>query len=403
MILSFLTDVRDIVQLRCVSRKLRCASETPSLWREFIWPHLDINEERCVNSVLKSCGSYVKRLGIPDHVKPSQLKKMLQHCSNLVELSIPTSNLNFHQVGKIVKRLTKLRCLDILWPTELINHLLWTCGKLNELTIRVEVKKKHSEITATFESSLYSWLNEWVRHGFLPRTLKIVFGQDVPFGKLVEHWFQLNPHSPIGRTGCLKVFRSLKVSMDLYPPLPDFQLQFGQLCTLPFVKPSQFGLLGLEHQDILLTDSTYCGKVVHRARIVDLMRVDVERSHFSSDFTRLSFVTHFDASRCMILHSGHLEQLAMACPNLYHLNLQGNHLCLERLQGLQAILACKNLQGLNLSDISRVEVECCVQLWKIFVDMRLTYLAIEPCALIPWEDDSQTKEGIIGSYHIRST
>ena len=186
--------------------------------------------------------------------------------------------------------------------------------------------------------------------------------------------------------------------MDLYPPLPDFQLQFGQLCTLPFVKPSQFGLLGLEHQDILLTDSTYCGKVVHRARIVDLMRVDVERSHFSSDFTRLSFVTHFDASRCMILHSGHLEQLAMACPNLYHLNLQGNHLCLERLQGLQAILACKNLQGLNLSDISRVEVECCVQLWKIFVDMRLTYLAIELCALIPWEDDSQTKEGIIGSY-----
>ena len=44
-----------------------------------------------MNSVLKSCGSYVKRLGIPDHVKPSQLTKMLQHCSNLVELSIPTS------------------------------------------------------------------------------------------------------------------------------------------------------------------------------------------------------------------------------------------------------------------------------------------------------------------------
>ena len=95
--------------------------------------------------------------------------------------------------------------------------------------------------------------------------------------------------------------------MDLYPPLPDFQLQFGQSCTLPFVEPSKCGLLGLE-QDILLTDSTYCGKVVHKARMImhidDIERVSV---------TGISFVTHFEGQS---LHSDHLEQLAIACPNL---------------------------------------------------------------------------------------
>jgi len=114
--------------------------------------------------------------------------------------------------------------------------------------------------------------------------------------------------------------------MDLHPALPDFQLQFGQSCILPFVKSSKFGLLGLEENYVLLTDSTCNGRAVHKAMIIgpsDGMR----SSHGISGFK----VAHFDASQCGLFQSGHLEQIAMACPNLQHLNLQGNMDCLRML------------------------------------------------------------------------
>ena len=72
-ILSFLKNVRDIVKLRYVSRVFRKASETPSLWRDLVWPHFDVSEERCLKALFKSCGSYVQRLSFPDHVTPSKL------------------------------------------------------------------------------------------------------------------------------------------------------------------------------------------------------------------------------------------------------------------------------------------------------------------------------------------
>ena len=42
-IISFLTNLREVVKLRFVCRRLRsvCGCQTPSLWREFIWPRYD--------------------------------------------------------------------------------------------------------------------------------------------------------------------------------------------------------------------------------------------------------------------------------------------------------------------------------------------------------------------------
>ena len=84
----------------------------------------------------------------------------------------------------------------------------------------------------------------------------------------------------------------------------------------------------------------------------------------------------------------------MACPNLQHLNIKGNLHCLEVLQGLRAVAVdCQNMQGLNLAHLEAVESH--VELWKILVDMKLAYLAIEICALIPWKDDGQADREII--------
>ena len=138
-----------------------------------------------------------------------------------------------------------------------------------------------------------------------------------------------NSQLPTGHTGCLEIFCSLKVPMDLFPVSPDFPLRFGQSCTLPFVKPSKCGFLGL---DVLLTDSTCGGNVVHKAVMITL-RDHFERGLFNNESVAidLSSVTHFDASRrCWLLYCGHLEQLAIACPNLQHLNLKDVKHCLER-------------------------------------------------------------------------
>ena len=67
-IMSFLPAGRDLVRQRYVSRKLRTATETPSLWAEFVWPLYDPREERSVMKVLKAFGKHIKRLIFPNHV-----------------------------------------------------------------------------------------------------------------------------------------------------------------------------------------------------------------------------------------------------------------------------------------------------------------------------------------------
>ena len=113
-----------------------------------------------------------------------------------------------------------------------------------------------------------------------------------------------------------------------------------------------------------------------------------------NDNISLNLVTHFEASHGQ-LHSDHLEQLAVACPDLLELNLRKNNSCLKSLQGLHVIATdCQSLRGLNLSFIPIKDVEGCVQLWRILAVMKLTYLAIDLCALFPRVEDEQELVGL---------
>ena len=134
-ILSFLKITRDLVKLWYISRRFRSVCETSSLWRDFIWPHFDSREGRCLKSVLRSCGQYIRRLSFPRHVMPSKLISMLQHCSNV---SLPMNKLTPDQLRKILQlgAMEKLEHLDIPWTKEIF-PLLETCVKLKELTVRI--------------------------------------------------------------------------------------------------------------------------------------------------------------------------------------------------------------------------------------------------------------------------
>jgi len=397
LIFSFLYNVRDRVRLGYVSTRLRSVCEIPSMWNEFFLPHFNTREYRCVKSVLRSFGKYIQRLSLPDRVTSTKLTEMLRLCKNVVHLSLPTSQLSGEQFKQIIKQMKHLQSLDISatmgesWP-------LLSCRKLKELTLRMQVKKED-----------YLWLynpdGPRTLFSFKPQNMNIIFNKRdcIYEHRLLEEWLKLNPSSRTGHTGCLRLFSNIKIPMNFLPQLPEFQVQFGPSCSLPCVRASNYGLLGLHKDILLLTDMYTCkGKKLCKAVMRSYNRLNLD-GHFNSDIVSLNHLTHFDASNTKYLHSGHLEQLALICPNLEELNLQGNANCLKSLQGLHMLASCcDNLQGLNLLGISVTDLESRLQLWQILADMKLIYLAIESCVLVPFEEDDQSKEIILG-LHQRCT
>jgi len=153
--------------------------------------------------------------------------------------------------------------------------------------------------------------------------------------------------------------------------------------TTPCIKLSDFGILGLEDDIVMITDCQYGGKTINRIRYSKHVTKQLKTTPGSVNMrlnNNLSCTTHVDFSFIRSFYSGHLEQLAIACPNLQRLNLNDCEHCLENLQGLQAIAShCHNLQGLNLLGIHASEDEDCIPLWEILSDMKLTHLAVQLC------------------------
>ena len=107
--------------------------------------------------------------------------------------------------------------------------------------------------------------------------------------------------------------------LNLFPTLPDFQLEFGQQGALPFVRGNSFGVLGLNWDLLVLTNCIYNDKTFYKAKMASSdcnVFKSVRDDMLNKNINTLNFVTEFDFAHCGSLHSGHLEQLAIACPNL---------------------------------------------------------------------------------------
>ena len=181
-------------------------------------------------------------------------------------------------------------------------------------------------------------------------------------------------NSLVSGSGQLKMFNSVKMPLDLVPILPILQVEFGKEAVLPCVDGNLFGFSG----PLLLTHTTYHNKVIYKAFLQSNPLV-VQGNHTFSNF---EFLIELEASGCDI-YSHQLEQLAIECPNLQRLSLSCTD-CLKSLQGLHAIAgSCRNLQGLSLLYIPVKDVESQIQLWEILSEMKLTYLAVDLCVLLP--------------------
>jgi len=403
-IFSLLPTTRDRARLRYVSRRIRNVSETPLLWTEFIWLHYDTREERCLNSILKSCGGWIKQFYFPSHMAPSKLARMLQRCKNITCLNMGTC-LSSTQIEKIVQNMTCLQKLEVHWRSYLMQPLLEIAARLQLIELTVYMHKVDCGYIPG-QSINYKWMEEWVNLCCMPPNLNIVTKVcPVIVMCLVHEWPRWNSQIPSGHTGSIKLYNSLKVTLDVSPAIPNFQLQFGQTATLPFVKASNFGLQDFEKDLLLLTNSSHNGKAAHKAFTVSADEyfgfdniVSISDSHLNTSYESLCFVTHLDASWFGLVASEHLQQISVLCCNLQELNLEYNPNCLRRLEGLRSIANCSpNLQGLNLLGIDVDDIENLIELWKILSEMnKLSYLAVEQCVINPYREDY--KERLCGLF-----
>ena len=234
----------------------------------------------------------------------------------------------------------------------------------------------------------------------LPSVINLLFvnKDDLRSSDILESW----PSSSY-TVGSLEIglYDIVRVPMDLYPSIPLMKFRFGPVATPPLIKLSDHGILDLDKDIFYLSDYDHYGKV--RLSIsprvpniyTDLYEVKDEHLHCISNFDSVSNVNFFDVN----IYPGHLEQLAISCPNLERLNLGKAQNCLQNLQGLHAIVdTCQNLQGLNLVGIPVSSVESYLLLWELLSSIKkLTHLAIDLCMLIQSSNcDSADKEKLIG-------
>jgi len=374
VILSFLPSTRDKVKIRYVSHRLRSVIETPSLWRTFVWPYYDDREELCINNVLEACGKDVKKMIFPHHVAPSKLVKMLQQCSNVTHLSLPEGAVfskfsSETELRECLGHMEQLKYLYVHWQSHGMKTLLSMVANCEELAVHLGV-----------ENNLTRWVQDWVENGYVPKNLS--FYANIPkYFILAEigYWSKWNTQYPVNHTATLRLYRTSFVPVNHFPLVPIFQLQYGPTAALPFTSASKFGLstsrLGVTHDLLLITDNG--NNVVQKGVSVSSIELGIDLSHCKH--VDIKFLTRF---QCRDFLSGHLEQLAIACPNLQQLSLQNNFFCLKSLQGLRSIAHnCKKLQGLNLLHIYVSDVENQVYLWEILSDMKLTHLAVDLCIM----------------------
>ena len=387
-IMSFLL-IHDRIKLRYVSQRLRDICEASVLWNEVVWPYYETGSKICVSSVLISCGEHVRRLRFPKFASAAKLLTMSRGCVNVTELSLPPLvYFSSTQLERIFSTMASLNRLDIYW-TENIRPLLEVVGNLRELTIRV----KNISDSPSWEFNM--WATEGV---YLPPVLNIYTTSYYWMAETLAvewtKWYRDLPKSIV------YMYSSAKVPLNLGPSLPLLRFEFGPSASSPHVKVGNYGILGIrfDFETFNMTDFYYKGQKMYCINGRCLFGPWDRK--FDVNPADLKLITHYDFGCVEDLYSGHLEQVANACPNLRWLNIKCNIHCLKSLEGLKCIVEnCPHLQGLNLLDISIDDVESYVLLWEILSDAKkLSHLSVPSCYLVGRNVSYHQKRELFGSY-----
>ena len=386
MILSYLS-IRDIISIQFVSQRFKEVSETPSLLKKFVWPDYEPRHVCSVSKVLKTYGEHVRQIFFPAHVTPVNILEMTHYCPKVTHLSLPRyTQLSLDHLEEIVHTMTHLEQLDVFTSSTKYSYPSSQEDFIEQLleVTTVNVKKLVIKIDSSYcldtVHIVLDVLKKLLKNAYhpLPSVINILMYEDYieHSSRILESW----PASSYTIASLeIGLYDIALVPMNFYPSIPVRKFQFGPATKLPLIKLSDHGILGLNRDIFYLSDYNHYGKP--RLSVSNCWnRVKDEQLHCISNFDSISNVDFY----CVNVYPGHLEQVAIACPNLERLNLRNTQNSLQSLQGLRAIVdTCQNLQGLNLVGIPASSVESYLLLWELLSSIKkLTHLAIDLCMLI---------------------
>ena len=385
MILSYLS-IRDIISMQFVSQRFKEISETPSLWKKFVWPNYKSRHVCSVSKVLKTHGEHVRQIFFPAHAiaTPVNILEMTHYCPKVTHLSLPRyTQLSLDHLKEILHIMTHLEQLDVFtssikcdYPSflqDVIKQLLEvTTASVKKLVIKiVDLSGIHTVLYV-----LQKLLNA---NDPLPSVINILMYEDYLVHCTILESLSCQASSYTIASLEIGLYDIARVPMDLYPSIPLRKFQFGPAAKPPLIKLSDHGLLGLNSDIFYLSNYDHHGKA----------RLSVSPKYYRSPLVKDEHLHNFNSVSnvdfsVVNVYPGHLEQLAIACPNLERLNLRNAQNSLQSLQGLRAIVdTCQNLQGLNLVGIPASSVESYLLLWELLSSIKkLTHLAIDLCMLI---------------------
>ena len=400
MILSYLS-IQDIIKMQFVSQRFKEISETPSLWKKFVWPDCEPRHMCMVRKVLKTNGIHVRQIFLPIHVTPTNLLEMMHYCPKVTHLSLPRyTELSLDHLEEIVHTMTHLEQLDVFTSSIkyglsrhtsiIINYIQLlevTAASVKNLTLKIDWEEGEdcSNYVRSVDDVMYTLRKSLEDNHPLPSIINLLIHNQASLMRMRsgddDGILEYCPASSYTIASIeIGLYDIARVPMDLYPSIPLRKFQFGPAAKPSLIKLSDHGILGLNRDIFYLSDHYGKARLSVSPRYYGLHLVKDEHLRYISNFNSLSSV---DFSN-MNLYPDHLEQLAIACPNIERLNLMRSRNSLQSLQGLRAIVdTCRNLQGLNLILIPVSRIESCLLLWELLSSIKkLTHLGIDLCMLI---------------------
>ena len=322
MILSYLS-IRDIISIQFVSQRFKEISETPSLWKKFVWPDYEPHHVCSVSKVSKTHGEHVRQIFFPAHMTTAHILEMTHYCPKVTHLSLPRhTQLSLYHLEDIVHTMTHLEQLDVftssikcVYPSsqeDIIEQLLEvTTASVKKLVIKIDLFCQSTcNVLDVFKKLLKN-----ADHP-LPSVINILMNKgdiDILYSRLLESW----PASSYTIASLeIGLYNIARVPMDLYPSIPLRKFQFGPAAKPPLIKLSDQGILGLDEDIFYLSDYDQCGKPRLSVSPNKYHFLKDEHLHYISNFNSVSNVDFSNVN----VYPGHLEQLAIACPNLERLN-----------------------------------------------------------------------------------
>ena len=357
----------DKIKMRYVSPRFKHIMEVPSLWKDFVWPNYEPLPVCSVSKILKAQGEHVRRIFFPAHITSANILEMAQCCTKVTHLSLPR-NFSLDHLEEIVHTMKHLQQLDVsVKKAHMESRLLATAAGVKKLTLRYE--NMGGALESLLEgikqqgTSLPSVINFYDYLIYSPKKKQ-----------LLQFWSTYSSKLPSFE---ISLYEIRRVPINLYSSIPLMKLQFGPAATPPLIKLTDHGILSLQGDTFHFTDYDHYGEVRHSITVPTGHYLHAVKEQHFKHISNLYSVSNVDFP-FMDICPGHLEQLAIACPNLERINIRDSSRCLQNLKGLHAIVdKCKNLQGINLAGIPISRVECHLLLWELLSSVKkLTHLAI---------------------------